>query len=111
MFKKFSKIILSIVLFISFQNSAHAASLSISASSRNVIVGSNVTVTIKASDLAGTFNIKSSNSSVLSGGASNSWIENGSVTYPISQPLVNTKLVNQLLSTYQNPLIIAKIII
>ncbi len=81
MFKKFSKIILSIVLFISFQNSAHAASLSISASSRNVIVGSNVTVTIKASDLAGTFNIKSSNSSVLSGGASNSWIENGSVTY------------------------------
>lgn len=58
-----------------------AASLSVTASSSSVTVGSSVIVTVKGSDLAGKFSITSSNGSVLSGGANSFWIENGSVSY------------------------------
>ena len=53
----------------------HAASMSISASSTTVTVGSTVTIYPKVSGLAGKFSISSSNSSVLSGGGSG-WCEN-----------------------------------
>ena len=75
------KVLLTITTFFFFQNIVHAGSLSISATRTSVTVGSTVVISVNASDLAGKFNVTSSNSSVLSGGESGSWIENGKVTY------------------------------
>ena len=62
--------------------SVKAASFSLGASSRNVTVGSNVTIYINGSDVTGKVNIKSSNTSVLSSNTNSLWIEpNGTVTF------------------------------
>lgn len=78
--KSILKIVVAVVTFLMFNNVVNAGSMNVSVSSRSVTVGSTVVVTVSTSDLAGTFNITTSNSGVLSGGASNSWIE-GRVTY------------------------------
>lgn len=60
----------------------NAASFSLGASSRNVTVGSNVTIYVNGSDVTGKVNISSSNASVLSSGTNSLWIEpSGSVTF------------------------------
>ena len=64
----------------------HAASMSISASSATVTVGSTVTIYPKVNGLAGSFSISSSNSSVLSGGGSG-WCEDSGCSNGLSSTM------------------------
>ena len=78
--KKF--IFLLVALFFIPFIKVSAASFSLGASSRSVIVGSNVTIYVNGSDVTGRVNISSSNTSVLSSGTNSLWIEpSGSVTF------------------------------
>ena len=62
--------------------SIKAASFNLGASTRNVIVGSNVTIYVNGSDVTGRVNISSSNASVLSSNNNSLWIEpSGSITF------------------------------
>ena len=81
---KFLSLILLLVTFFGFLTDVQAASLSISTSTKSVVTGGSVTVTIKASGLIGKFSITSSNGNVLSGGTSSVWLENESKTYKFS---------------------------
>ena len=67
--------------FVGFSTNVYAASLGISASSRSVVNGGSVRVTVNASGLIGKFSITSSNGNVLSGGTGSVWLENESKTY------------------------------
>lgn len=74
--------LLFIVLCLISITSVKAASFSLGASTRNVIVGSNVTIYVNGSDVTGRVNITSSNASVLSSNTNTLWIEpSGSVTF------------------------------
>lgn len=55
---------------------AKAGNLSISASTTSTTVGNSVIISVKATNVAGTISLTSSNGSILSGGASGMWIEN-----------------------------------
>lgn len=80
--KKYLQIcILFLITFTFGVIGAKAGSLSISASSTNVIKGGSVIIRIKASDVAGKVSLTSSNPSVLSGGISSVWVENDTQTY------------------------------
>lgn len=68
--------ILSLIMFIILPLNVKAGSLSISASTTSVIVGNNVIIYVKASNLAGTISLTSSNGSILSGGTNSVWMEN-----------------------------------
>lgn len=65
--KKIKYLILIFVMLFIANNNVYAGDLSIWASASNVQVGSTVTISIKAGSLFGTFNIISSDSSILSG--------------------------------------------
>lgn len=80
--KLFLKTICFSVFFIAFVTNVSAGSLSLEVTS-SVKVGDSVIVTVKADSMAGKFSVTSSDSSVLSGGSSSSWIE-GSSTYTFS---------------------------
>ena len=67
---------LSLIIFIILPLNAKAGSLSISASTTSVTVGNSVIISVKATNVAGTISLSSSNGSILSGGASGMWIEN-----------------------------------
>lgn len=67
---------LSLIMFIILPLNVEAGSLSISASTNSVIVGNSVIISVKATNVAGTISLTSSNGSILSGGASGMWIEN-----------------------------------
>lgn len=76
------KILFFMVLFLIPIVKINAASFNVSASSRNVTVGSNVTVYVQGNDATGKVNITSSDPSVLSSGTNTLWIEpSGSVTF------------------------------
>lgn len=79
--KRILYLCLTLLVFFTGGYQAQAASLSISASSKSVTIGSSVTVTVKASDLAGKFSVSSSDSSILSGGSSGTWLENSSESF------------------------------
>lgn len=79
--------------FFGFSTSVYAASLGISASSRSVVNGGSVRVTVNASGLIGKFSITSSNGSVLSGGTSSVWLENESKTYTFSAKSVGNATI------------------
>ncbi len=80
--KKYLQIcILFLITFTFGVTGAKAGSLSISASSTNVIKGGSVIIRIKASEVAGKVSLSSSNPSVLSGGISSVWVENDTQTY------------------------------
>ena len=79
--KKLSCLCIALLMFFIGGYKVEAASLSISTSSKSVTIGSSVTVTVNASDLAGKFSVSSSDGSVLSGGNSSIWIENGSDSF------------------------------
>lgn len=79
--KKVIKYLNTFILFMAcFCIRVYAASSSISASKTSITVGSTVKITVKASSLAGSFSVTSSNSSVLSGGGT-TWLDNNSATY------------------------------
>ena len=76
------KILFFMVLFLIPIVKINAASFNVSASSRNVTVGSNVTVYVQGNDVTGKVNITSSDPSILSSGTNTLWIEpSGSVTF------------------------------
>ena len=79
--KKIKILVITFAAFLTFNISAKAASLSVSASSSSVTSGSSVIITVRASDMAGQFSITSSNNNILSGGTGSTWIENGSQTF------------------------------
>lgn len=81
MTKKVLSLLILALSFFGFSTSVYAASLGISASSRSVVNGGSVRVTVNASGLIGKFSITSSNGNVLSGGTGSVWLENESKTY------------------------------
>ena len=72
--KKIIKYITLILLVIPL--TAKAGNLTISASTLSPTVGNNVIIYVKASNLAGTISLTSSNGSILSGGSNSIWLEN-----------------------------------
>lgn len=81
MIKKVKYFLFIIILFLTANNDVYAGDLSIWASASNVTVGQSVTISVKVNNLAGKFNVTSSNQSVLSGGSTNSWLENDTYTF------------------------------
>lgn len=81
MIKRIKYIVLVMVAFMMFKSDVNAGSLSIWASASNIEVGSKVTVSVNAKNVAGTFNVTSSNNSVLSGGVTGEWMEDDTYTY------------------------------
>ena len=93
MTKKVLSLLILALSFFGFSTSVYAASLGISASSRSVVNGGSVRVTVNASGLIGKFSITSSNGSVLSGGTSSVWLENESKTYTFSAKSVGNATI------------------
>lgn len=91
--KKIIKSILLIMVIFMISENVHAASLSVSASNTSVTIGSSVVIRINASELAGRFSVTSSNGSVLSGGASSTWIENSTQTFTFKANNVGTSTI------------------
>lgn len=79
--KKFLYLLILAISFFGFTTNGYAASLGISSSSRSVVKGGSVKVTVNANGLIGKFSITSSNGGVLSGGTGSVWLENESKTY------------------------------
>lgn len=79
---KFLKIIFVLfsICLVSNVNAA-SGSLGISATANTLRVGQTVTISVYAKGLTGTFKVVSSDSNILSGGNSSSWIENDTATY------------------------------
>lgn len=75
-FKKYLSIL--IFSFVLFTNSVMAAEYSITTTSNSVTVGNSITLKVTGTNLAGKFNITSSNSSVVSLSSSSIWIDNNS---------------------------------
>lgn len=90
--KLFNLLIIFISLF-TFLPNVNAASLSISTSSKTVVNGNTITITVKANGLAGKFSITSSNGSVLSGGTSSVWLENESKTYKFNAKSIGSATI------------------
>lgn len=93
MTKRILSLLILALSFFGFSTSVYAASLGISASSRSVVNGGSVRVTVNASGLIGKFSITSSNGSVLSGGTSSVWLENESKTYTFSAKSVGNATI------------------
>lgn len=81
MTKRIKYFIFLVATFFLFQSDVSAGTLSIWASASNVTVGKTVTISVNANNLAGTFDIISSNQAVLSGGENGSWLENNTYTF------------------------------
>lgn len=64
------------------------------ASNQSPIVGSNVIITVNATDLAGNFSIVSSNGAILSGGTSSVWIDNSKTTFTMKANSAGTVTVS-----------------
>lgn len=90
--KKIKIIGLALGIFLIGMTNIQAASLSVSASAYTVYVGSSVRVSAKASSLAGKFNFKSSNTTVLSGGG-NAFIDNTTSSMTFSAKKAGTAKV------------------
>ena len=80
-YKYLSIIAISFVLLIT---EVSAAGYSVNVTSTSVTIGNSVTLTIKGADVAGKFNISSSNNSVISLSSSSVWIDNNSQSVTLS---------------------------
>lgn len=96
MIKRIKYFLFIIFTFMLFQPEVSAGSLSIWASASNVTVGSKVTISVNAKNLAGTFNVTSSNNSVLSGGVTGEWMEDDTYTYTFTAKSVGKVTVTVL---------------
>lgn len=85
-------IILITTLFIGI-STTYAASFSINVGTKNLSKGNTTKLTIKGSDVTGRFNIKSSNSSVVSISEDRAWIENNSYTITLNALSVGTSTI------------------
>ena len=88
--KKIRYLFMLIVSFGLFTNNVFAASLNVTVTSYTVTVGSSSTLTIKASEMAGKFTVKSSDTSVISLSGSSFWIDNASQTVKMTAKKVGT---------------------
>lgn len=92
--KKILKIILgSILVFLSIVKVNAAASYSISVGTKNLTKGGTTKLTIKGTDLAGRFNISSSNSSIISISEDKAWIDNNSYSITLTAQGVGTATI------------------
>ncbi|MFV0250054.1 MAG: cadherin-like beta sandwich domain-containing protein [Bacilli bacterium] len=90
--KKTLVIFISLFIFLFGITNVSAGTVTISSNATSVYVGATVVVTVKAPDVAGKFSITSSNTSILSGGSSSSWIEN-TVTFTFQANSVGTATI------------------
>ena len=74
--KKISKLYLILIVFFLGISNVNAAGYTISLSSSNVTKGKTVTLYIKGIDIAGGFNVSSSDSTVASISTSSVWVDN-----------------------------------
>ena len=81
MIKRIKYFLFIFFVFLMFKPEVSAGSLSIWASASNVTVGSKVTISVNAKNIAGTFNVTSSDNSILSGGVTGEWLENNTYTF------------------------------
>lgn len=79
--KKIMLIIVTILSCLCFSEIVYAGNYTVSSTTGTVFVGNKVTITVNVSNLAGKFQIVSSNGNVLSGGSSGIWIENQTKTF------------------------------
>lgn len=96
MTKRIKYILLVMLTFLIFKSEVNAGSLSIWASASNIEVGSKVTVSVNAKNVAGTFNVTSSNNSVLSGGVTGEWMESDTYTYTFTAKSVGKATITVL---------------
>lgn len=84
MWKKISKLCLTFIIFLIGTCSVNAAGYTISLSSSNPTKGTTVTLYIKGTEIAGGFNVSSSDSTVASVSTSSVWVDNNTQTVSIS---------------------------
>lgn len=96
MTKRIKYILLVMLTFLIFKPEVNAGSLSIWANASNIEVGSKVTVSVNAKNVAGTFNVTSSNNSVLSGGVTGEWMESDTYTYTFTAKSVGKATITVL---------------
>ena len=78
--KKIKYIFISLIILFVHSKSVSAGSLSVWANANTVTVGSNVTISVNAKSIFGTFKIKVSDSSILSGPTSGN-VDDNTETY------------------------------
>ena len=78
--KRILKVFIFVFSFIALMANVEAGSFGISANTKSVTVGNTVKVTVNISNLAGKFQIYSSDNNVLSGGAED-WYEGSTTLY------------------------------
>lgn len=93
MIKNVKYFLVIVFMFFVAKADVFAGSLSIWANASNVVVGQNVTISVRVNNLAGKFNVVSSNSSVLAGGVSGSWLENDTYTFQFTAKSVGNVTV------------------
>lgn len=81
-----------LIMFFAVKQNVFAGSLSVWANANTVTVGSNVTISVNAKNVFGTFSIKSSDSQVLSGPGSGD-IDNETKTYTFSAKKAGTATI------------------
>ena len=91
--KRIVKLMTFLILMFSFSLGVEAASFTVSVGSKSLSKGSTTKLTIKGSDVTGRFNIKSSNSSVVSISEDRAWIENDSYSITLSALSVGTATI------------------
>ena len=93
--KKIVSILLAMMLLIGVVsiNAFAAGGLGISTGSLSLKPGANGTVTVSASNCAGTFSVSSSNPSVATASASTDWLDNDSATISISAKSAGTAVI------------------
>ena len=96
MTKRIKYFLFIILAFLIFKPEVSAGSLSIWASATNVTIGSKVTVSVNAKNLAGTFNVTSSNNSVLSGGVTGEWMDDNTYTFSFTAKSVGKATITVL---------------
>ena len=87
--KKKISLLLTFIISLCALTKVEAASMNMYANKTTVTVGSTVTITVKASDIAGSFKTYSSNNNVLSGGGTK-FIDNGSATFTFTAKNLGT---------------------
>ena len=93
MIKNVKYFLVIVFMFFVAKADVFAGSLSIWTNASNVVVGQNVTISVKVNNLAGKFNVVYSNSSVLAGGVSGSWLENDTYTFQFTAKSVGNVTV------------------
>lgn len=92
MTKRIKYILCVMFSFFIAKTNVFAGSLSIWSGAKEVTVGQTVTVSVKANNIAGTFNVSSSNNGILAGGKSD-WLENDTYTFTFTAKSAGTATI------------------